>query len=183
MSNNANTLKDQISVRTRTRICENCGKTFTVDGERIKKYCSRSCTRHAYYCAKRDGKSKNIYTNICNVCGKEFQTKTALKLSCSPECQAKHKNSNDRTRLLEYKEKQPEKYEYKYICRYCNNIFTTTDKRDRFYCSEQCRKAVNRERKRDYDKKTKKNITLIIVIVTAINQKIKAKINFTFFKQ
>lgn len=114
--------------------CE-CGKWFHPD-RLSKKYCSQEC-RYKYM--PKGGKKGKHYphtqrarTAICPVCGKEFRAihdhKNRQTIYCSKECWSKRATENRE-------------------CPICGKKFQTTTKRNKIYCSNECRNLAYRERK------------------------------------
>lgn len=114
--------------------CE-CGKWFHPD-RLSKKYCSQEC--HYKYMPKGGKKGKH-YPHLqrariasCPICGKEFRAiheyKGRKSVYCSKECWSK--------RATEDRE-----------CPICGKKFQTSTKRNKIYCSNDCRNLAYRKRK------------------------------------
>lgn len=73
------------AITSETKICENCGKKFTVfkSVKDITKFCSREC--YEEYRGKKD----KLETKICEKCGMEFQTYHHQQKYCSSKCRSK----------------------------------------------------------------------------------------------
>ena len=114
--------------------CE-CGKWF--HPQRLdQKYCSKEC---GYNYRKTGGKKGKHYPHtqrarmaICPVCGKEFRAihdhKNRQAIYCSKECWSKRATENRE-------------------CPICGKKFQTSTKRNKIYCSNECRNLAYRERK------------------------------------
>ena len=118
---------EQLDVE-RTRICQNCGKAFLLDGGR-RKYCSDECEKEGN--RKRHAKNKRAKKKnpviICAWCGKEFVASHANTKYCSDEC-----------RLAARRGKYARKAgTITKICQNCGEEFVT-DRKNRKYCSEEC---------------------------------------------
>ena len=75
----------------------------------------------------KENKEKVIYTKICPVCGKEFQSHYNYSKFCSVECRTPSYYNN----------KKADKEIYNRICPVCGKSFSTTDKR-KIYCNDRC---------------------------------------------
>ena len=114
--------------------CE-CDKWFHPD-RLSKKYCSQEC--HYKYMPKGGKKGKHYphlqraRIAVCPVCGKEFRAiydhKNRQAIYCSKECWSKRATENRE-------------------CPICGKKFQTSIKRNKIYCSNECRNLAYRERK------------------------------------
>ena len=103
-----------------TRVCDYCGKTFTVLEKRGKNhFCSDTCaSAYKYRCAE------NKETRLCAFCGKEFViNKNSKAKCCSASC----------AQRLRFKGRS-----FKKICPICHREFETIASKNRTCCSHEC---------------------------------------------
>ena len=92
------------------KVCPGCGKAFT--GTKVQIYCTHACAI-----------SSKIYHHICEICKKEFTSKSPKSLICSPECMRK------KHRVHKYYDRK---------CKICKKKFTTLFP-SKLYCSTECK--------------------------------------------
>lgn len=83
----------------RTKICQNCGNEFSLDGRKANtKYCCTFCynqanAKRAFQRAREKAGTAQIKTKICKICGREFsiEDRYAGTKCCSPECKRENR--------------------------------------------------------------------------------------------
>ncbi len=111
----------QIKKSLPKRKCNNC-KSLFVPKSRINKFCSKKCSQKFY----NDKRKEKKVQKRCECCNK-ILTKNKWKF-CSKECFYKEYNAKKK------KEKTIEKK-----CKWCDEIFKTTNK-VKIFCSKECYK-------------------------------------------
>ena len=105
--------------------CVICGKKFKPKTA-VQKTCCRECgdklRLYNYTIKEKPVKIKKVYSKVCPICKKNFETYSHNKKYCSDHC-------------LRLSEKKPAK-ECSNICVWCGNEFKS--KRKAFFCSKSC---------------------------------------------
>ena len=123
---------------TKTATCIECGNIFETESAK-KKICSESCRR------KRDARkmlehykkiNNNLPERVCPICGETFKPSTINTKTCSRKCAA----------LLVAKTRAEKERE----CRECGKKFYTACG-SKVYCSEKCREAAEKRRKKEQE--------------------------------
>lgn len=78
-----------------------------------------------------------MYERTCRQCGDEFETTTASKLVCSPECLVARRENRYRATYVP----RP-RVERTCICDHCNAEFTAMNPKSQF-CSKRCRERFH----------------------------------------
>lgn len=105
---------DKNKIRNKEIECKFCKKIFI--GNKTTTYCSKECK------SKYMKSNKQIFTNICLYCNKEFTSKKNDTKYCSKECKHMWSKENPRHTIK---------------CEHCGNIFRSNNKNQRF-CSYEC---------------------------------------------
>jgi 5-methylcytosine-specific restriction endonuclease McrA len=97
-------------------VCACCNKSFIAHDSR-KRYCSRKCKDVGYKRSKgQDSRLEPRFVK-CIICGAEFETTNATKITCSPECsmenRKRHQKINGHGRCRKQKPGQIPLEEYK----------------------------------------------------------------------
>ena len=158
--------KHYTEIRKYKKICTICRKEFYTDSDK-KECCSSECI-------KINNKNKYLESRkikICPICNKEFQSN---KKCCSEECSRIDIKNNTEKYLKENKERirkgNKKRYEEKYRdkqlkkykenatknCVVCNKEFNSLDTGFYKFCSEECCKIHNNNKKRENQKKGSK---------------------------
>lgn len=121
------------------RNCVICGEQFKAE-RREALTCSEECS-DKYFESNR--KAKHSY--ICKQCGKTFKHVSRKKIKfCSNECREQFAEEEREEKEIA-KEKAKER---QCICKWCGNVFVTTNKRNK-YCSNECRRLNTNKMQRD----------------------------------
>jgi hypothetical protein len=127
-------------------ICLNCNNEFISNrNDKRIKFCSDSCG-YKY--------GKNIICT-CKQCGNEFKPKALDRTTfCSIDCYFKHRNDSWDKDIKVINIKPIIINMYNVECKWCNNIFATTNKAH-VYCSDNCKNLHNNKKKEDRINKDK----------------------------
>jgi len=136
------------SVVKRTRTCEACGKEFVMrsmsgKGNRGEvnegRFCSKKCYG-VWLSGQGKPKSCNVYSYVCDVCGKIFVARAKNGRLCSDECRA------EGARRRAYKRDSAKKELKERKCKECWKVFIPEyGNKHREFCSDICaRRYVNK---------------------------------------
>ena len=112
----------------KSRICENCGREFTVTGYSVRKTCSDTCKQEQI--ARKVKKTLldrygNVMQKTCPICGREFTCKKfAEREYCSHACANRARGRNTE------------------ICVICGKSFFCPASHEGKVCSTECLKVL-----------------------------------------
>jgi endogenous inhibitor of DNA gyrase (YacG/DUF329 family) len=123
--------------------CEHCGKQLE---ERQERYCSHACRQGAYRTRKRPRKRPQL--KRCPLCGEGFEVTHPRKKYCDyndeaeEDCRTAQDDLDEAAELAAMERAEAE-------CAHCGNPAGWTGRgRPRRYCSNRCKTAAYRNRKR-----------------------------------
>lgn len=123
------------------KVCKICGLSLPLTDFFKKKGSKDGLMSH---CKKCEMERRNVYTNTCIYCGKEFKTSHENQVYCSMDCKNK-----------DYGKKHPGELSHRYSkieckCYVCGKTILRTksqfEKYDRVYCSKECQSIDYGER-------------------------------------
>lgn len=85
---------------------------------------------------------------ICKTCGKTFTQTHHRQKYCSDDCRNKARKIQNKNNQVQWRKKQNKKILVK--CKWCGEYFVRTEQSTRkFFCSEKCRKEMDKKCNRD----------------------------------
>lgn len=164
------------------KICEYCGEEFVtkyydqlycneckdiVQKERVRENSKKFREQNPEY-LKEYFKTYQVpmYTKICKQCGIEFETRYKNKEYCKSctnnykliceQCGKDFISYSLNNKICEECKKENKKIWYTKECKFCGTTFNTT-KKNKKYCSEECRVEYKKELHRTYSKNYREN--------------------------